>query len=155
MILGHKRSAILLLLVGNAFTHLISHDHELPISQAPHVRIVLVVLKTHNLLDILDLFVLHNLIVLRLTHVEKLAAQREDTKIVTPDNTKSSHGERLGGVSFGQYKRAVRRVACSSVVCVRELGDTSKTVERLEIRRQKDRKRIKTFTDCACYHPFS
>jgi hypothetical protein len=55
-------------------THLISHYHELPISQAGHIRIVLVVLKTHNLLGVLDLFILHDLIVLRLAHVEKLAA---------------------------------------------------------------------------------
>lgn len=130
MILGHERSTILLPIVEDAFTHLISHDHELPISQARHVRIILVVLETHNLLDILDLLVLHNLIVLRLAYVEKLAAQREDAKVVASDNTKSSHGERLGRVSFGQYKRALRCVARSSVVCVRELGDTSKTVEK-------------------------
>lgn len=87
-------------------------------------------LKTHDLLDILNLLILHNLVVLRLLHVEKLAAQREDAKVVTPDNTKSSHGERLGRVSFGQNKRALRCVARSGVVCVRELGDTSKTDER-------------------------
>jgi hypothetical protein len=86
-------------------------------------------LKTHNLLDILNLLVLHNLIVLRLAYVEKLAAQREDAKVVTPDNTKSSHGKRLGRVSFGQYERAPRSIARSGVVCVRELGDTGKTVE--------------------------
>jgi hypothetical protein len=130
VILGHEYSAVLFSIVGDASTHLISHDHELPISQAPHIRILLVVLKTHNLLDILDLLVLHNLIVLRLAHVEKLAAQREDAKVVTPDDTESSHGERLGRVSFGQYKRAPRCVARSGVVCVRELGDTSKTVEQ-------------------------
>jgi hypothetical protein len=130
VILGREHSAALPPIVGDAFTHLISHDHELPISQAPHVRIILVVLKTHNLLDILNLLVLHNLIVLRLAHVEKLTAQREDAKVVTPDNTKSSHGKRLGRVSFGQYKCAPRCVARSGVVCVRELGDTSKTVEQ-------------------------
>jgi len=114
----------------DAFTHLISHDHELPISQAPHVRIILVLLKTHNLLDILNFLVLHNLIVLCLSHVEKLTAQRKDTKVVTPDNTKSSHGKRLGRVSFGQYKHAPRCVAHSGVVCIRELGDPSKSVEQ-------------------------
>ena len=95
MILGYKRSAILLPIVEDAFTHLIGHDHELPISQALNVRIILVVLKTHNLLDILNLLVLHNLVVLSLAYVEKLAAQREDAKVVAPDNTKSSHGEVL------------------------------------------------------------
>ena len=112
----------------DAFTHLISHDHELPISQAPYVRIILIVLKTHNLLDILDLLVLHNLIVFRLAHVEELATQREDAKVVTPDNTKSGHGERLGRVSFGQNKRTSSCVARSGVVRVSKLGDSSKTV---------------------------
>jgi hypothetical protein len=106
-------------------TRLIGHDHELSISQAAHIGIVLVVLKAHNLLDILDLFVLHDLVVLRLAHIEQLAAQREDAKIITPDNTESGHGERLGGVSFGQYECALGRVAGSGVVCVRELGDPS------------------------------
>ena len=130
MILRHERSAVLPPIVGDVLTHLISHDHELPIPQAPHVRIILVVLKTHNLLDILTLLSLHNLIVLGLAHVKKLTAQWEDAKVVTPDNTKTSHGERLGRVSFGQYKRAPLCVARSGVVCVRELGDTSKSVER-------------------------
>jgi len=52
------------------------------------------------------------------------------SKVVMPDDTKSSHGECLGRVSFGQYKRALRYIACSGVVCIRELDDTSKTVER-------------------------
>ena len=41
-------------------------------------------LKTHKLLDILNLLVLHNLIVLHLMHVEKLTTQREDAKVVMP-----------------------------------------------------------------------
>jgi hypothetical protein len=111
-------------------THLICHYHELPISQAAHIRVVFVVLKTHNLLDILDLLILHYLIVLRLAHVEKLAAEWEDTKVITPDNTKTSYGERLGGVSFGQYKRTLRCLARSGIVCIRELGDTSEAAEQ-------------------------
>ena len=75
-------------------------------------------LNAHDLLDILDLLVLHDLVVLRLAH--KLAAQRE---IIVPDNTEPRHSERLGGVSFSQYGRAFGWVACSGVVCVRELGD--------------------------------
>ena len=111
-------------------TCLISHDHELPISQAPYIRIVFVVLKTHDLLDILDLLILHNLIVLRLAYIEKLAAEREDAKVVAPDNTKPCHGERLGGISFCQYERALRCLARSGIICVRELGDTSKAVKK-------------------------
>jgi hypothetical protein len=114
---------------GHAQAHLIGHDHELSISQAAEVRIVLVMLKTHDLLDILDLLVLHDLIVLRLAHVEKLAAQREDAKVVAPDDTKPGHCERLGRVSFGQDERALGRVARPGIVRIRELGDAGEAAE--------------------------
>jgi hypothetical protein len=87
------------------------------------------VLKAHNLLDVLDLLILHDLVVLRLAHVEKLAAQREDAKVITSDNTEPGYGERLGGVSFGQYECASGCVACPSIVCVRKLRDTSKATD--------------------------
>ena len=53
------------------------------------------------------------------------AGRRQSGKVVTPYNTKSSHNEHLGRVSFGQYKRAPRCVGHSGVVCVCELGDTA------------------------------
>ena len=81
-------------------THLIRHYHELTVPQALDIRIILVVLKTHNFLDILDLLVLHDLVVLCLAHVQELATQREDTKIVAPNYAETSHRERLGGVTF-------------------------------------------------------
>ncbi|SRR5216684_5923934 len=139
VILGYGHSVAVFPIAQMRSLHLISHDHELPISQAAHVRIVLIVLKTHNLLDILDLFILHNLIVLRLAYVEKLAAQREDAKVVTPDHTKSSHGERLGGITFGQYERALGCVARSGIVCICELGDTRKAVKKMRSTKAKDR----------------
>jgi hypothetical protein len=55
---------------------------------------VLVVLKAHNLLDVLDLLILHDLVVLCLTHIEKLATQWEDAKVIMSDNT-TSHSECL------------------------------------------------------------
>ena len=55
---------------------------------------VLVMLKAHNLLDVLDLLILHDLIVLCLAHIEKLDTQREDAKVIMSGNT-ASHGERL------------------------------------------------------------
>ena len=81
-------------------THLIRHYHELTVPQALDIRIVLVVLETHNFLDILDLLVLHDLVVLRLAHVQELATQREDTKIVAPNYAETSHRECLGRVTF-------------------------------------------------------
>ena len=55
---------------------------------------VLVVLKAHNLLDVLDLLILHDLVVLCLTHIEKLATQWEDAKVIMSNNT-ASHSECL------------------------------------------------------------
>ena len=86
-------------------------------------------LEAHDLLDVLDLLVLHDLVVLRLAHVEKLAAQREDPKVVTADDTEPGHGKRLGGISFGQYERALGRVARPGIVCVRELRDTGEAAD--------------------------
>ena len=60
-----------------------------------------------------DLLVLHDLVVLRLTHIEKLATQREDTKSIAPNITEPGHGECLGGVSFSQYERAFGCIAGS------------------------------------------
>ena len=112
-------------LLGQWVTQLIGHDHELSISQAVYIGIVLAMLNAHNLLDILDLLVLHDLVVLRVAHIEKLAAQRQDAKIIAPGNTEARHGECLGGVSFSQYERAFGCMAGSGVVWVRELGDPS------------------------------
>ena len=81
-------------------THLIRHYHELTVPQALDIRIILVVLETHDFLDTLDLLVLHDLVVLCLAHVQELATQREDTKVVTPNYAETSHRERLGGVTF-------------------------------------------------------
>jgi hypothetical protein len=50
------------------------------------------VLETHNLLDILDLFVLHDLVMFRFSNIEKFTAQGEYTKIVSANNAKASDG---------------------------------------------------------------
>jgi hypothetical protein len=57
-------------------------------------------LQTHDFLDILYLLVLHDLVMLRLAHVQELAAQREDTEVVTSNYAETSYRERLGGVTF-------------------------------------------------------
>jgi len=53
-------------------------------------------LKTHNLLDILDFLILHDLVVLRLAYIEKFTPKREDTKVISADNSETSDCERLG-----------------------------------------------------------
>jgi hypothetical protein len=115
---------------GDKATYLIRHYHELTIPQALDVRIVLVVLKTHDFFDVLDLLVLHDLVVLRLAHVQELAAQREDTKVVASNNAETGHRKRLGGVTFGQNERTLGCGACPCIVRIRKLGDASETAKR-------------------------
>lgn len=49
--------------------YLISHNHESSVSQTHSVRIVFIVLQAHDLLDVLNFLVLHDLVMLRLSHV--------------------------------------------------------------------------------------
>ena len=83
-------------------------------------------LQTQDLLDVLNLLVLHDLVVASFPDVEQLAAQGEDAVVVATDDTETSDGERLGGVSFGQDERAVLRILRAGVVGVGELGKTGK-----------------------------
>ncbi len=101
---------------------LIGHDHDTSVSQAVDIEVLLAVLETENLLDGLDLGILHDLIVCGLADVEKLTSKRKDTKVVTPDFSDTGDGERLGGVTFGENERAVLSFATTSVVGIFELG---------------------------------
>lgn len=47
-------------------------------------------LQAENLLDTLNLLVLHDLVVLGFSNVEELATKWEDTVVVTTDDTKTS-----------------------------------------------------------------
>ena len=108
-------------------TNLISHDHNLAITQCRNILVVLVMLQTKNLLDILDFFVLHNLVVLRVSNVKKFTTQREDTVVVTTDYRETSHSEGLGGISFCQDKGAVGGFASTGIVGIREFGKARQT----------------------------
>jgi hypothetical protein len=55
-------------------TNLISHQHKPSISQSARVRVILVVLQAHNLFDILNFLVLHDLIMLRLSYIQQFPA---------------------------------------------------------------------------------
>ena len=77
-------------------TNLVSHNHEPAITEAGGVRIVFIVLETHNLLNILNLFVLHDLVVFRFSNIEKFTAQGEYAEIVSADNTKASYCQGFG-----------------------------------------------------------
>lgn len=50
--------------------YLIGHQHEPPIAKTSGVLVVLIVLQAENLLDVLDLLVLHDLLMLSIADVE-------------------------------------------------------------------------------------
>lgn len=107
---------------------LIRHDHEMTISERVRGGVVMVVLQTQDLLDVLDLLVLHDLVVARLADIEQLTAKREDTEAITAlDGTDAGHGHRLGGVSFGEDESALACVSPTRPVRVVELRNSSKT----------------------------
>ena len=58
---------------------LIRHDHQMSISERFDVRLVVggTEFEAHDVYQILDLLILHDLTVLRVTYVERLALQRE------------------------------------------------------------------------------
>jgi hypothetical protein len=55
--------------------------------------------ESHDLDDVLNLLVLHDLRVRGLAHVERLASQREDTEVVAPHHTQTRDGQGLGRVT--------------------------------------------------------
>ena len=81
-------------------------------------------LQPKDLLDVLDLLILHDLIVLRLTNVEQLSSKWKDTIVVTTNDTKTCDRKGLGRVSFRQDECAVGCLPRSCVVCVGQFGET-------------------------------
>jgi hypothetical protein len=86
-------------------------------------------LQAHDLLDILNFFVLHDLIVPSLANVQKLSAKWEHAKVITADDTKTSYGERFRRVTFCEDERAFFGMSCASVVCVRQLGEAQQPIK--------------------------
>ena len=77
---------------------LISHDHEMAVTQALHVRygILLLMLKSHKLLDVLDLSILHDLIDSSISNIEEFTTKREHTKQILVDNSTTSQSKYTG-----------------------------------------------------------
>ena len=99
-------------------------------------------LQAHNLLDVLDFFVLHDLVMSSLANVEQFAAKGEDAKIVTTNNTKTSNSESLGRVSFGEDESAIFRMFRSSVVGVRQFGQTKEPMGSNQLRSKSNAQRV-------------
>lgn len=77
-------------------------------------------LKPKDLLDVLYLFILHNLVVLGFAHVKHLSTQGEDTEIVASNYTKSSYRKSFSRITFSQYESALGALACPGVVSIRK-----------------------------------
>lgn len=75
--------------------------------------------QTHNLFDILDLGILHDLVMCCLSNIQQFTSKREHAKVVTPNYSETSLSESLGGVSFRQNQSAVYRFLPASVVRIR------------------------------------
>ena len=71
---------------------LIGHYHDRAIAQALHVLVYATHLNPQDLNKVLDLRVLHDLLVRCLAHVQKFAAKREHTIVVTTDDLNAGKG---------------------------------------------------------------
>ena len=71
---------------------LISHYHDRAVAQVLHVLVLPPDLDPQDLDQVLDLRVLHDLLVRRLSHVQELTSQRENTIVVSPYDLNASQG---------------------------------------------------------------
>mmetsp|Transcript_45800 Transcript_45800/g.76350 ORF Transcript_45800/g.76350 Transcript_45800/m.76350 type:complete len:294 (-) Transcript_45800:1235-2116(-) len=102
---------------------LIRHNHQVPIPQGLDVGVGLAVLQAEDLLDGVDLDVVHDLFVRGVAYVEQLPAQGEHAVAVTPHHRQAADGQRLGGVSLSEDEGAVLGVFGAGVVGIVQLGD--------------------------------
>lgn len=64
-------------------TNLIGHDHEVTITQARDVIVLLALLESENLLDVLNLLVLEQLLGVGFADIEQLSTEREHAIVVS------------------------------------------------------------------------
>src|SRR5690349_16855666 len=103
---------------------LIRHDHKMTIAESFHVGhvVLLLVLKTHELLDVLNLLILHDLINGSISNVEQFTAEREDTKEILINDSTSSKRKDTGRLSFSENECAEVAVFGTSFVGISQLG---------------------------------
>lgn len=101
-----------------AIVILIRHDHQMAVTKTINRCIVGVVLESQDLFDVLDFDVFHDGLMGRVSDIEQFAPQREDTVVVTSNDTQSGYSQSLGGISFGKDERAAFSVAASRIVCI-------------------------------------
>jgi len=109
--------------------NLICHNHQSTISQTFRRLVLLVMLQSHDLLDILNLLVLHNLIMTGFANIEKLSSQRKHAKVVTSNNRETRHSQSLGRVSFSKDEGARGTLAGTGIIGVTEFGHAVETAK--------------------------
>lgn len=108
-------------------TYLIGHDHETAVSEGIDGIVNLSVLQSHDLLDRLNLGVVHESLSSRFSYVEELSSKWEDSVVVSTDDGESGNGERFGGISFGENEGTFRSCSTTGVVGIFELDESSDT----------------------------
>ena len=100
---------------------LVSHDHDVAVPERLDAVVRGAVPQAQDLLDVRNLRVVHDLVVRRVSDVEKLAAKRKHAVAVSSNNRQTGNSQRLRGVPFCQNERAVLRVTPPRVVRVVQL----------------------------------
>jgi hypothetical protein len=108
-------------------TYLIGHNHKPSVSQAADIRVVFVMLQSHDLLDVLNFLVLHDLVMSSLSNVEELSSKGENTVTVASNNSKTGHCQCFGGVSFREDESTIPRVPGAGIVGIAELRKTKQS----------------------------
>ena len=113
---------------------LIGHDHDMTVAEALGGLVRGAVAEAEDLLDVVNLGVVHDLIVACVTNVEKLTAEREDAVSIATDDGETGHRECLRRVTLGEDEGAVLGVAAARVVGVIELGNAGEPGSLLAVR---------------------
>lgn len=71
-------------------SHLIRHDHEVPIPERLGVLVHLAVLQPHDLLDETDLCVVRDLLRAGVAHVEQLPPERKHAILITAHDAQTA-----------------------------------------------------------------
>ena len=101
---------------------LISHYHQMAISKAFRVGVLLLVLQSHEILDVLYFGILRDLIDRSVSHVEQLSTKGKHTKKIWSGHRSSGHCKAFCGISFGEDQRTLITFLSASFVCVDQFG---------------------------------
>jgi len=91
------------------------------------IFIGLSMLKTHNLLNVLDLIIVHDLLVSSIADIQQLTLEWEDTVVITANNTETTHGKSLGGITLSEDEGTLGGISATGIVGVVKLDNAIDT----------------------------